>query len=86
MATTKLKWRYFKINLYRLNTRKYNDEWFECEMHEPCFRLIIKDLMKSHGLEKEYVALKLKCAGRNMQVEKAKKELLKSVMKKNGDI
>lgn len=83
--STKHKFRYYKISKYRLKTRGYKDEYFECEMHEPCFRLIIKDLLESNGFQKEYKELKIKCRGRNLRVERAKEKLLEKVMKEHGE-
>ena len=54
-------------------------------MHEPCFRLIIKDLLKSNGYEKEYYRLKEKCRGKNLRVERAKEKLLEKVIKKHNE-
>lgn len=81
--STNHKYRYYKISKYRLKTRGYKDAYFECEMHEPCFRLIIKDLLKSHGYEKEYNELKAKCRGKNLRVERTKERLLEKVMKEH---
>ena len=54
IISTRHKFRYYKISLYRLKTRGFKNSYFECEMHEPCFRLIIKDLLKENGYENEY--------------------------------
>ena len=83
--STNHKYRYYKINKYRLQTRGYKDEYFECEMHEPCFRLIIKDLLKSFGYIQEYYKLKEKCRGRNLRIERAKDKLLAKVMKEHSE-
>ena len=83
--STNHKFRYFKISKYRLRTRGYKDAYFECEMHEPCFRLIIKDLLKSYGYQKEYNALREKCRGKNLRVERAKEKLLAKVMKEHSE-
>lgn len=77
------KFRYYKISVYRLKTRGYKDSYFECEMHEPCFRLIIKDLLESSGYKKEYALLKEKCRGKNLRVERAKEKLLARVKKEH---
>lgn len=82
IATTGYKYRYYKIYLYRLRTRGYKDEYFEKEMYEPCFRLIIKDVLFSRGYKNEYYALCKKCAACNMKVEDAKSRLLKKVQQK----
>lgn len=84
--STKYKYRYYKISKYRLKTRGYKDNYFECEMHEPCFRLIIKDLLKSNGYKKEYLELRKKCRGKNLRFERAKEKLLAKVIKKNEEI
>ncbi|MCR5189732.1 MAG: hypothetical protein K6C97_12430 [Treponema sp.] len=84
LFSTRLKYRYYKISLYRLKTRGYKDAYFECEMHEPCFRVIIKDLLKSNGYEREYCLLREKCRGKNLRVERAKELLLRKVMKENS--
>ncbi len=64
--STKHKFKYYRISLYRLNTRGYKDSYFECEMHEPCFRIIIKDLLDSKGYANEYLLLKRKCKGKKL--------------------
>ena len=84
-VSTNHKFRYYRISKYRLKTRGYKDEYFECEMHEPCFRLIIKDILKSNGFQKEYKELKIKCRGKNLRVERAKEKLLEKVMKEHGE-
>ena len=81
--TTHYKYRYYKISLYRLRTRGYKDQYFECEMHEPCFHLIIKDLLISNGYAKEYYNLKNKCKGKNIRVERAKENLLAKVKRQH---
>lgn len=80
--STKHKYRYYKISLYRLKTRGFKDEYFKCEMHEPCFRLIIRDLLYKNGYKTEYLALKQNCKGHNFKVEQAEKILLKKVQQK----
>lgn len=85
LFSTHYKYRYYKISLYRLKTRGYKDEYFECEMHEPCFRLIIRDLLISNGLSKEYFELCKKCHGKNLRVERAKEKLLAKVMKEHAE-
>lgn len=84
-VSTKHKFRYYKISLYRLKTRGYKDSYFECEMHEPCFRLIIKDLLKSNGYENEYYSLMEKCRGKNLRVERAKEKLLEKVIRQHNE-
>lgn len=85
LFSTKHKFRYYKISLYRLKTRGYRDSYFECEMHEPCFRLIIKDLLKDNGYLPEYYKLCEKCRGKNLRIERAKEKLLAKVMKQKGE-
>lgn len=77
------KYKFFKISVYRLKTRGYKDEYFECEMHEPCFRLMIKDLLENFGYGNEYLHLKQKCAQSDVRVEKAKERLLRKVKAQN---
>ena len=77
--STKYKYRYYRLSMYRLSTRGYKDSYFECEMHEPCFRLIIKDMLISNGYSNEYALLRDKCHGRNLRVERAKENLLAKV-------
>lgn len=84
--STKNKWRYFKINNYRLKTRTYNEEWFKYEMYEPCMRLIIKDLCTENNLNSEYRELYEKYSGKNVYVEKVKERLLQEAYKKNEGI
>ena len=83
--STHHKYRYYKLSCYRLKTRRYKDEYFECEMHEPCFRLIIKDLLKSNGYSKEYYKLRDKTRGKNLRVERARERLLAKVMKEHEE-
>lgn len=83
--STKYKFRYYKISLYRLKSRGYKDSYFECEMHEPCFRLIIKDLLVTNGYKKQYYKLREKCRGKNLRVERAKEKLLEKVMKMHNE-
>lgn len=85
VISTNHKFRYYRISLYRLKTRGYKDSYFECEMHEPCFRLIIKDLLVTNGYKKQYYKLKEKCRGKNLRVERAKEKLLEKVIKKHNE-
>ena len=82
--STHYKYRYYKISLYRLKTRGYKDSYFECEMNEPCFRIIIKDILKTNNLVSEYNDLCNKCRGRNLRVERAKEQLLSKVIKEKS--
>lgn len=82
IASTNHKYRYYKISIYRLKTRGYKEDYFKCEMHEPCFRLIIRDLLYKNGYKTEYLALKKKCKGRNFKIEQAEERLLKKVQQK----
>jgi hypothetical protein len=50
-------------------------------MHEPCFLLIIKDLLKSNGYSREYYRLRDKTRGKNLKLERAKERLLAKVIK-----
>ena len=54
-------------------------------MHEPCFRLIIKDLLKSNGYSKEYYKLRDKTRDKNLRVERARERLLAKVMKEHEE-
>ena len=83
--SSKHKYRYYKISKYRLITRGYKDSYFECEMHEPCFRLIIKDLLITYGYKAQYIELRDKCRGKNLRVERAKEQLLAKVMKEHNE-
>lgn len=82
-ASTPWKFKYYKISLYRLKTRGYKDSYFECEMHEPCFRLMIKDILYSHGYKEEYLLLQKNCCGRNIRIERAKEKLIAQVKRKH---
>ncbi len=77
------KFRYYKMSIYRLKTRGYKKEYFECEMHEPCFRLMIRDILTTQGYYDEYFALRKNCRYRNIRVEKAKEQLLERVKKEH---
>ena len=83
VISTNHKYRYYKISLYRLKTRGYKDSYFEIEMYEPCFRLIIRDLLYSHGYSKEYKDLRKKCKQKDIRVEKTKELLLAKVKKQH---
>lgn len=83
VGSTKDKYRYYKLSKYRLESRTYKDEYFECEMHELCFRLIIRDILFSYGYKKEYFCLVEKCRGKNLKIERAKEKLLEKVKIKN---
>ena len=48
IISTKQKYRYYKITKYRLENREFKEEFFIVEMYEPCFRLIVKDLVTIH--------------------------------------
>lgn len=84
VISTEHKYRYYKISLYRLKTRGYKDVYFEIEMYEPCFRLIIKDLLFSHGFSEEYRLLRAKCKQKDIRVDRTKEVLLAKVKKQHG--
>lgn len=79
LISTNYKYRYYMISIYRLHTHGFKSEYFEAEMHEPCFKIIIKDILCSNGYYKEFILLQEKCKGRNIRVENAKIKLLKKV-------
>jgi hypothetical protein len=83
VISTEHKYRYYKISLYRLKTRGYKDFYFEIEMYEPCFRLIIKDLLFSHGFSEEYKLLRAKCKQKDIRVDRTKEVLLAKVKKQH---
>ena len=68
---------------YRLENREFKEEFFIVEMYEPCFRLIVKDLLYSYGFAEEYKKLKAKCKEKDLRVEKAKERLLAKVKKEH---
>lgn len=83
IISTKQKYRYYKITKYRLENREFKEEFFIVEMYEPCFRLIVKDLLYSYGFAEEYKKLKAKCKEKDLRVEKAKERLLAKVKKEH---
>ena len=52
-------------------------------MYDPCFRLIIRDLLYSHGYSEEYKDLRKKCKQKDIRVEKTKELLLAKVKKQH---
>lgn len=78
--STKNKWRYYKINTYRFQTRRFSDEWFKYEMNEPCMRLIIRDLCFENNCRQEYRQMYLKYAKKNIWLEKEKQRFLNDVI------
>lgn len=83
VISTNHKYRYYKISLYRLKTRGYKDSYFEIEMYDPCFRLIIRDLLYNHGYSEEYKTLLKKCKQKDIRVERTKEFLLAKVKKQH---
>ena len=83
VISTKQKYRYYKITKCRLENREFKEEFFIVEMYEPCFRLIVKDLLYSYGFAEEYKQLKAKCKEKDLRVEKAKERLLAKVKKEH---
>lgn len=81
--STNHKYRYYKITKYRLETRGFKENYFIVEMYEPCFRLIIKDLLYSYGFSQEYKTLMEKCKTKDLRVEKAKERLLAKIKEKH---
>lgn len=80
--TTRYKWRFYRISIYRLKNRKYSENYFKYEMFEPCMRLIIKDLLRKFGYKKEYQNLFDKYSKTDTRIEDIKDRLLKSAMRK----
>ena len=78
-ATTKAKWKYYKINTYRLKNKTFSERWFDCEMYEPCMRLIIKDLCYEFGFERNYQEMYKKYAHENVFIERKKQDLIAKV-------
>ena len=82
VITTRYKWRFYRISIYRLENKKYSDNYFKYEMFEPCMRLIIKDLLNQFGYKNEYYSLLNKYSKTDTRIEDIKDRLLKSTMRK----
>ncbi len=84
LSSTKYKWRYYKISLYRLEKKGYKEDYFKYEMFEPCMRLIIKDILHQYGKDKEYLSLYDKYSKKNVYIEDFKENLLIKVKSNNS--
>lgn len=79
ISTTYTKYRYYKISWYRIKNKGYNEKYFMFEMHEPCFRLMIKDILRRSGFSDEYNQLKKDMSPDNTRIQDAKDRLLASL-------
>lgn len=82
--STKKKFQYYRISIYRLKTRPFNEEWFKYEMYEPCMRLIIRDLCYEFGYKKEYAKLKKDYASKYNSIKAEKERVLKEFINKKN--
>jgi energy-coupling factor transporter transmembrane protein EcfT len=80
LFSTKYKWRYYNITIYRLKTRGFNETYFENEMYEPCMRLIIKDLIYNNNNSNNYKKLQMKYINDNYSIDDAKNHLIASLI------
>jgi hypothetical protein len=83
LATTRYKWRFYRISYYRLQKKGFSESYFKYEMYEPCMRLIVKRLLKEFGFQKEYKEMLQKYIKVNQRMEDAKNRLLESVVRDN---
>jgi hypothetical protein len=56
---SKKKYRFYKLAVEKLDVGEYDKYYFLNGMYDPCFRIIVKDLLYRYGLEDKYVELKL---------------------------
>jgi hypothetical protein len=80
ILSTKYKWRYYNITVYRLKTRGFCEKYFENEMYEPCLRLIIKDLLYKNNNCDSYKKLQIKYINDNYSIDDAKNHLIASLI------
>lgn len=83
VASTKTKWKFYKVNYYRLSTRAFSEKWFDEDMYEPCMRLIIRDLCHEFGYINEYHKMYSLYAHRDMKIERAKEAYLEKLKNQN---
>lgn len=55
---SKKKYRFYKTAVEKLEAGKYDKYYFLNGMYDPCFRIIVKDLLYKYGLKDKYVELK----------------------------
>ena len=55
---SKKKYRFYKTAVEKLEIGKYDKYYFLNGMYDPCFRIIVKDLLYKYGLKDKYVELK----------------------------
>jgi len=85
LLTTNYKWRLYRMAHYRMNTRGYSEDYFKCEIYEPCTRLIVKNILYEYGLKNEYAVLKNKYINVNQRIEDKKARMLSSVIRRDKE-
>ena len=55
---SKKKYRFYKLAVEKLDVGEYDKYYFLNGMYDPCFRIIVKDLLYRYGLEDKYAELK----------------------------
>jgi hypothetical protein len=55
---SKKKYRFYKTAVEKLEIGKYDKYYFLNGMYDPCFRIIVKDLLYKYGLKDKYIELK----------------------------
>lgn len=84
--STNQKWKFYKVNTYRLRNKPFSEDWFNCEMYEPCMRLIIKDLCREYGYTDQYQKMYREYAHVDLRLERKKKELLQTVINERNSV
>jgi len=57
-ALSKKKYRFYKTALEKLESGRYDKNYFLNGMYDPCFRVIVKDLLYQYNRQKDYQDLK----------------------------
>ena len=55
---SKKKYRFYKLAVEKLEVGEYDKYYFLNGMYDPCFTIIVKDLLYRYGLEDKYAELK----------------------------
>ena len=55
---SKKKYRFYKLAVEKLDVGEYDKYYFLNGMYDPCFRIIVKDLLYRYKLEDKYAELK----------------------------
>ena len=57
-ALSKKKYRFYIMAVHMLDKGSYDKNFFLNGMYDPCFRIMVKDLLKSYSLDDKYDELK----------------------------